>query len=154
MSKPDEMMNIIEAAYNCAYSMEEIHKQIADAGLPQTSDETIHNLLGMYGERIKNARIADILERALQLLIKEIQINPYMCNHVSDLYVQGEISFEERTDTRAVISKAIDYEGTLSTYLRINGKLNKHHSIYGAEYLAMAVEFYTDLIKQLRETKE
>jgi hypothetical protein len=49
----DAMFLIIEAAYHCAHSFEDIHEAIAEAGLPQTSDETIANLLGDYMQSIK-----------------------------------------------------------------------------------------------------
>jgi hypothetical protein len=49
----DPMFLIIEAAYHCAHSFEDIHEAIAEAGLPQTSDETIANLLGDYMQSIK-----------------------------------------------------------------------------------------------------
>lgn len=43
---------IIEAAYHCAYSNEEIHSAIKDAGLDEVSDETIAYLLGTYAESL------------------------------------------------------------------------------------------------------
>lgn len=50
----DPMFLIIEAAYHCAYSTEEIHAAVKDHGLPETSDETIANLLGEYSDSIKD----------------------------------------------------------------------------------------------------
>lgn len=49
----DVMFLIIESAYHCAYSLAEIHRNIKMAGLPETSDETIANLLGKYADSIK-----------------------------------------------------------------------------------------------------
>lgn len=49
----DPMFLIIEAAYHCGFAHEQIHEQIAEAGLPETSDETIAYLLGNYAESIK-----------------------------------------------------------------------------------------------------
>ena len=43
---------IIEAAYHCAHSNEEIHSAIKDAGLDEVSDETIAYLLGTYAESL------------------------------------------------------------------------------------------------------
>lgn len=48
----DPLAGIIEAAYHCAWSNEDIHAAIKAAGLDQTSDETITLLLGEYGEAI------------------------------------------------------------------------------------------------------
>lgn len=47
------MFLIIEAAYHCAHSNAEIHASVKAAGLPETSDETIANLLGAYADSIK-----------------------------------------------------------------------------------------------------
>lgn len=44
---------IIEAAYHCAWSMDEIHSAVREEGLDEVSDETIHNLLGKYQDSIK-----------------------------------------------------------------------------------------------------
>jgi hypothetical protein len=49
----DPMFLIIEAAYHCAHSMAEVHAAVKAAGLPETSDETIANLLGEYAQTIK-----------------------------------------------------------------------------------------------------
>lgn len=49
----DPMFLIIEAAYHCCHSEGEIHAAIKAAGLPETSDETVMNLLGEYAESIK-----------------------------------------------------------------------------------------------------
>lgn len=49
----DIMWKIIEAAYHCALHMHEIHEMIKNNGLPESSDETIHNLLGLYTEEVK-----------------------------------------------------------------------------------------------------
>jgi hypothetical protein len=49
----DPMFLIIEAAYHCAYSNAEVHAAVKAAGLPETSDETIANLLGEYAQTIK-----------------------------------------------------------------------------------------------------
>jgi hypothetical protein len=49
----DPMYLIIEAAYHCAHSMAEIHAAVKATGLPETSDETIANLLGEYSQSIK-----------------------------------------------------------------------------------------------------
>lgn len=49
----DPLFLIIEAAYHCGYSHKEIHAAVKDAGLPETSDETIANLLGEYADSIK-----------------------------------------------------------------------------------------------------
>lgn len=49
----DPMGLIIEAAYHCCHSEGEIRAAIKAAGLPETSDETIMNLLGEYAESIK-----------------------------------------------------------------------------------------------------
>lgn len=48
----DELMSIIEAAYHCAFSNDEIHEMIKNAGLPESSDETIAFLIGEYGDRL------------------------------------------------------------------------------------------------------
>lgn len=48
----DELMSIIESAYHCAFSNDEIHEMIKNAGLPESSDETIANLLGEYGDNL------------------------------------------------------------------------------------------------------
>jgi hypothetical protein len=49
----DPMYLIIEAAYHCAHSMAEVHAAVKAAGLRETSDETIANLLGEYAQSIK-----------------------------------------------------------------------------------------------------
>lgn len=49
----DPMFLIIESAYHCGFSTEHIHHMVEEAGLPETSDETIANLLGNYAEGIK-----------------------------------------------------------------------------------------------------
>jgi hypothetical protein len=49
----DPMFLIIESAHHCGFSHEHIHHMIEDAGLPETSDETISNLLGKYADGIK-----------------------------------------------------------------------------------------------------
>jgi hypothetical protein len=49
----DPMFLIIEAAYHCCHSEGEIHTAIKAAGLPETSDETVMNLLGEYAASIK-----------------------------------------------------------------------------------------------------
>lgn len=48
----DPMFLIIESAYHCGCSHEHIHQMVEEAGLPETSDETISNLLGKYAEGI------------------------------------------------------------------------------------------------------
>lgn len=48
----DPLLLIIEAAYHCSWSNEEIHQKVSDAGLDEVSDETIDNLLGEYHEGI------------------------------------------------------------------------------------------------------
>ena len=49
----DPMFLIIESAYHCGFGHEQIHQMVEEAGLPETSDETIANLLGNYAEGIK-----------------------------------------------------------------------------------------------------
>lgn len=49
----DTLWLIIESAYHCAYSNEEIHRAINNAGLPETSDETIAMVMGQYTDYIK-----------------------------------------------------------------------------------------------------
>lgn len=49
----DKMRDIIVAAYHCALHNDEIHEMIKNNGLPESSDETIHNLLGLYSEELE-----------------------------------------------------------------------------------------------------
>ena len=44
---------IIEAAYHCGKTIDEVHADIAANGLEQASDETIAMLLGEYHESIE-----------------------------------------------------------------------------------------------------
>ena len=49
----DKMYEIIVAAYHCSLRNDEIHEMIKNNGLPESSDETIHNLLGLYSEEVE-----------------------------------------------------------------------------------------------------
>lgn len=44
---------IIEAAYHCGQTVDEVHAAIAANGLDQASDETIMMLLGEYHDSIE-----------------------------------------------------------------------------------------------------
>lgn len=49
----DPLAEIIEAAYHCAHTWEEMHAAIKAAGLDEVSDETLMMLLGEYADSLE-----------------------------------------------------------------------------------------------------
>lgn len=53
-NQTDPLYQIIEAAYHCAHTWEQMHAAIAKAGLEQVSDETLMMLLGEYSDSLED----------------------------------------------------------------------------------------------------
>lgn len=93
---------------------------------------------------------AQVLELALSQDKDHPLFDVYMCWHLMHMYGAKLITFEEYTETKQVVMASLDGYIALSTFLRAEGVMPSHFSMYSHEYLPVREKFYRDLIAKLR----